>query len=50
LPGDAAEWHWVLLSALALRAGVVAERQVQSQGVELSLTWPAASGLRRLQK
>lgn len=48
LPGDAGEWHWVLLSALALRAGVVAERQVQAQGVELSLTWPAASGLRRL--
>jgi hypothetical protein len=48
LPGDAAEWHWVLLAALAVRAGVVAERQVQAQGVELSLTWPAASGLRRL--
>lgn len=48
LPGDAGEWHWVLLSALALHAGVVAERQVQAQGIELSLTWPAASGLRRL--
>jgi hypothetical protein len=33
LPGDAAEWHWVLLAALAVRAGVVAERQVQAQGV-----------------
>lgn len=48
LPGDVGEWHWVLLSALALRAGVVAERQVQAHGVELSLTWPAASGLRQL--
>ncbi len=48
LPGDAGEWHWVLLWALALHAGVVAERQVQPQGVEISLTWPAAGALRRL--
>lgn len=44
-PGEAAELHWQLLTLLARHAGVVAERQVQAQAVELTLAWPpAASG------
>ncbi|MBX3599301.1 MAG: hypothetical protein KF863_01655 [Rubrivivax sp.] len=42
-PGEAAELHWQLLTLLARHAGVVAERQVQAQAVELSLAWPPAA-------
>jgi hypothetical protein len=38
-PGDAAEWHWALLSALARHAGVAVERQVQALAVELTLAF-----------
>jgi hypothetical protein len=41
-PGDAAQWHWVLLRALAAHAGLAVERQVLARGLELLLTWPQA--------
>lgn len=41
-PGEAVELHWQLLTLLAPHAGVVAERQVQAQAVELTLAWPPA--------
>jgi hypothetical protein len=44
-PGEAAEWHWQLLSLLARHAGVIAERQVQALGVELTLSWPPAGAM-----
>ncbi len=48
MPDDGVECQWRLPQALATHAGAQVERQVQAQGVEVVLSWPAVGSLRPL--